>query len=138
WQMTPRTALSLTATYSVLRFTGASRSSNVIDSDTYGLQSYLSHVLTPRLTGTVGYYFTYLDFHFQGQGASTTQTSAPGASRTHIPTVGLSYRLTPTLTVSANGGPAITEVGGQTFLSPAGNASLVQVLKIGSASVQYN
>ena len=138
WQMTPRTALSLSASYNLLRFEGASSGSDITNSDTYGMQSYLSHVLTPRLTGTVGYYFTYLEFHVTGGAASATQTQAPGASRTHIPTVGLSYRLTPTLTVSANGGPAITEVGGQTFLSPAGNASLVQVLKIGSASVQYN
>src|SRR5207249_6187619 len=58
-------------------------------------------------------------------------------SRTHSPTLGFSYRLTPSLIGSANGGPAITEVGSETFVTPAVTASLVQTLRIGSASVQY-
>lgn len=120
WQMTPRDSLSLGATYGVLRFKGAG-----LDSNTYGLQSRLNHVLTPRLTSTIGYGFTYLDV--QGQENSTT----------HAPTLGVSYRLTPTLTGSVSGGPAITQLGGETFMSPGGTASLVQALRFGSASVQY-
>jgi len=58
-------SLSLGATYGVLRFKGAG-----LDSNTYGLQSRLNHVLTPRLTSTIGYGFTYLDV--QGQENSTT------------------------------------------------------------------
>ncbi len=73
----------------------------------------------------LGYGFTYLDL----------QGGEP--SRTHSPTLGFSYRLTPSLIGSANGGPAITEVGSETFVTPAVTASLVQTLRIGSASVQY-
>src|SRR5207253_248574 len=99
WQMTPQTSLNLSATYGVLRFKGTGSG---LDSDTYGLQSTLGHVLTPRLTGTIGYGFTYLDF----------QGGEP--SRTHSPTLGFSYRLTPSLIGSVSGGPAITEIGGET------------------------
>src|SRR2546422_7724122 len=132
YQMTPGTSLSLGATYGLLRFKGA-----VTDgagtagagpgsaSDTYGLQSSLAHELTPRLTGTIGYGFTYLTV--QGQENSTT----------HTPTLGGSYRLTSTLTGSVSGGPAITELGGETFVSPAATASLIQGLAFGSASARY-
>ena len=122
WQMAPRTSLSLGASSSGLRFEGAGSGR---DSDTYGLQSSLGHMLTPRLTGSIGYGFTYLNL--KGQDNSTTRT----------PTLGVSYRLTPTLTGSISGGPAITELGGDRFVSPAATASLVQVLGFGSASAQY-
>ena len=132
YQMTPGTSLSLGATYGLLRFKGAASDGGgtagggtARDSDTYGLQSSLAHVLTPRLTGTIGYGFTYLTV--QGQDNSTT----------HTPTLGGSYRLTPTLTGSVSGGPAITELGGETFVSPAATASLVQGLAFGSASARY-
>src|SRR2546427_1082659 len=132
YQMTPGTSLSLGATYGLLRFKGAvtdgagtAGAGTASDSDTYGLQSSLAHELTPRLTGTIGYGFTYLTV--QGQENSTT----------HTPTLGGSYRLTPTLTGSVSGGPAITELGGETFVSPAVTASLVQGLAFGSASARY-
>src|SRR2546427_9758846 len=137
YQMTPGTSLSLGATYGLLRFKGAvtdgagtagagtASAGTASDSDTYGVQSTLAHELTPRLTGTIGYGFTYLTV--QGQENSTT----------HPPTLGGSYRLTPTLTGSVSGGPAITELGGETFVSPAVTASLVQGLAFGSASARY-
>ena len=132
YQMTPGTSLSLGATYGLLRFKGAVTDGagtaggvTASDSDTYGVQSTLAHELTPRLTGTIGYGFTYLTV--QGQENSTT----------HTPTLGGSYRLTPTLTGSVSGGPAITELGGETFVSPAATASLVQGLAFGSASARY-
>ena len=127
YQMTPRTSLSLGATYGLLRFKGAATdgAATARDSDTYGLQSSLAHVLTPRLTGTIGYGFTYLNVQEEDN------------STTHTPTLGVSYRLTPTLTGSVNGGPAITELGGETFVSPAATASLVQGLAFGSASARY-
>jgi hypothetical protein len=120
WQMTPRNSLSLGATYLVQRF-----KEDGFDSDTYGLQSRLDHAFTLRLTGNIGYGFTYLDLQEQEN------------STTHTPTLGVSYRLTRTLSGSVNGGPAITRLGGETFTSPAGTASLVQDLRFGSASVQY-
>ncbi len=127
YQMTPGTSLSLGATYGLLRFKGAATdgAGTASDSDTYGLQSSLAHELTPRLTGTIGYGFTYLTE--QGQENSTT----------HTPTLGVTYRLTPMLTGSVSGGPAIIELGGETFVSPAATASLVQGLAFGSASARY-
>ena len=135
WQMTPLTSLNLGATYSILRFKGAGAegvgtgagtgTGSGMDSDTYGFSTTLGHVLTPRLTGLIGYGFTYLDVRGEE------------SSRTHTPTLGGSYRFTPSLTGTVSGGPAITELGRQTIMSPAGTASLVQLLRTGSASVQY-
>src|SRR5437667_9432878 len=115
--MTSRNALSVSATYSALRFEGHGTG---IDSDTYGLLSSLSHAFTPRLTGLLGYGFTYLDV--RGQGTSTT----------HTPTLGLRYQLTQTLTGTVTGGPAITASDGDTTVSPAGSESIVQKMHIGA------
>ena len=123
WQMTQATALNVVATHAVERFEGTGAG---FGSNTYGLQNTLGHVLTPRLTGTVGYGFTYLDL--LGQQNSTT----------HTPTLGVSYRLTPTLTATVNGGPAVTQIGGETFVSPAATVGLIQILRYGSASGQYS
>jgi len=123
WQMSPRDSLSLSPTYGVLRFEGAGGG---VDSDTLGFQSNLTHAFTPRFSGIIGYGFTYLDP--QGQ----------DVSKTHTPTLGFSYVLTPTLTATITGGASLTELGGDTFVSPAGTASLVQVLPFGSASLNYN
>src|SRR5437867_9293089 len=122
WQMTSRNALSVSATYTALRFEGQGAG---INSDTYGLLSSLSHAFTPRLTGLLGYGFTYVDVREQG------------TSTTHTPALGLSYRLTQTLLGTVSGGPAITEFAGETILSPAGTATLVQTLPFGSAGLQY-
>jgi hypothetical protein len=122
WQITPATALNVFATHAVQRFKGTGTG---IGSDTYGLQTTLGHVLTPRFTGTVGYGFTYLDLQEQQD------------STTHTPTLGVNYRLTPTLTGSLSGGPAITELGGQTTVSPAATVGLLQTLRYGQASAQY-
>src|SRR5256712_14164475 len=108
--MSPATPLTGGATYRVVRWEGAGEGNN---SDTYGFLSSLSHAVTPRLTGLLGYGFTYLNI--QRQGTSTT----------HTPTLGLSYQLTQTLTGTVAGGPAITESDGDTTGSPAGSASLV-------------
>lgn len=122
WQMTPQDSLNLSATHSVLRFIGAGAG---FDSDTYGLQSSLNHRFTPRLTGILGYGFAYVE------------TKELETSITHTPTLGFSYLLTPTLTGTVTGGPAITEIGGDTIMSPAGTASLVQALQFGSVGAQY-
>jgi len=123
WRVTPRTFLGLTGTYSVLRFEGAGSG---IGSDTYTVQTNLGHTLTPRLTGIVGYGFTYLDLHSRQENSTT-----------HTPTLGVIYRITPTLTGSVSGGPAITTLGGETFVTPAGTAILGQALRFGSVTAQY-
>jgi len=131
WQMTPRNSLSLSAIYGVLRFEGAGTG---VDSDTLGIQSTLTHAFTPRFSGIVAYGFTYLDPQGQKQG----QNQGQDVSKTHTATLGFSYVLTPTLTAIVTGGASLTELSGDTFVAPAGTASLVQVLPFGSASLQYN
>jgi len=124
WRITPGNTLSLSATYGVMRFEGAGTG---VDSDTYSFQSNLTHTFTPRFAGIIGFGFTCLDPQEQ-------QESKP---HTHTLTLGFSYLLTPTRTATISGGPAITELGGNTFVSPAGTAILVRVLPFGSASLQY-
>jgi hypothetical protein len=123
WQMTQRNSLTLGANFNALRFEGTGTGA---DSDTYGVNIGLTRVLTPRLSGNIGYSFTYLDDHTQ-QNSTTT----------HTPLVGLSYQLTPTLSAAASAGPSITDINGEIFISPAVNFSLVQALKYGSASLNY-
>ena len=122
WQMTATDWVTLGGTYSVLRFEGTGSG---VDSDTYAFLGNLTHAFTARLTGLLGYGFTYLDFEGQG------------ISRTHTPTLGFSYQLTQTLTGTVTGGPAVTLVAGETLVSPAANVSLVQTLPFGSVGVQY-
>jgi hypothetical protein len=127
WQMTPQTSLNLTGTFAVQRFLGTGTASTPgQDSNTYGAQATIAHTITPRLTGNVGYGFTYLDF--LGKQESST---------THTPTLGATYLLTPTLTASVSGGPAITEIGGQTLVGPAATARLVQMFKSGALSLDF-
>src|SRR5256885_1272272 len=112
WQMTPQTSLNLSGTFAVLRFLDTGTASTPgQDSNTYGVQTTIAHTITPRLTGTVGYGVTYLDFLGEQENSTT-----------HTPTLGASYLLTPTLTASVSGGPAITELGGQKLGGPAGAA----------------
>jgi len=138
WQMSAGNTLNLTASYSVLRFEGASRggasgasggtaasTGGGVGSDTYSLQSNLTHIFTPRFAGIIGYGFTYLDPQRQ-----ETSTS-------HTPTLGFNYQLTRTVSASVNGGAAVTELAGRTIVSPAGNATLTQNLGFGLASLQY-
>lgn len=127
WQITRPVSLNAAATYGVLRFPSSETTGTPgTDSDTYRLQTTLSDSLTRRLTATAGYGFAYFDFLGEDDNAMT-----------HMPTVGGSYQLTPTLTAFLTGGPAVTDVGGQTFISPNVIARLVQAWRIGSASVQY-
>ena len=123
WQITPQNTLNLGANYTVLRFLG---SGDGVDSDTYGFQSSITHAFTPRFGGILGYGFTYLDARGQE------------ASKTHTPSVGLTYQLTPTLSATVSGGPAVTEIGGETTITPAGMASIAQTFSFGSAGLQYS
>jgi hypothetical protein len=128
WQMTPQTSLNLAGTFAVQRFLDTGTASTPgVDSNTYGLQTTITHVLTRRLTGTVGYGFTYLDFLGEQENSTT-----------HTPTLGATYLLTPTLTASVSGGPAITELDGETLVSPAATARLVQVFQVGVLSLDYS
>src|SRR2546428_11795061 len=113
WQLAPQTRLDLGATYSLIRFDGQGAG---IESDTYGFMSNLSHGFTPRFNGMVGYNFTYIDLR-SGHG---------GNASVHNPTLGFTYRVTPTLTIGADGGPAFTHLAASDFITPAFHARLSQ------------
>ncbi len=123
WQATAQSLLSVNATYTALRFPGGGTG---LDSDTYQLQGTFAYTFTPRFTGTVGYRFTYLDLERSDN------------STTHTPTLGFIYRLTPTLTAALSGGPAITDIRGETFITPYIAASLTKQFQWVSATIQYN
>ena len=122
WQLAPQTRLDVGALYDILRFDGQGAG---IESDTYSVLTNLSHGFTPRFTGLIGYNFTYLDLR-SGHGDNST---------THNPTLGFSLRPTSTLTISADGGPAFTQLGDENFITPAFSAGLVQLLPFGTASL---
>jgi hypothetical protein len=124
WQVGPETRLDLGAIYSVLRFEGQGAG---IDSDTYGFTSNLSHAFTPRFIGMAGYNFTYLDLR-SGHGANAT---------THNPTLGFTFRVTPTLSINVDGGPAFTHLGDEDFITPALSAGFSQRLSFGNLSGYY-
>jgi opacity protein-like surface antigen len=121
WRLTASTSLTAGADYLADRFPGNSGA----ESDTYRGLIGLRHSFTERLTGTVGYRFTFIDLRNQDD------------STTHEPVIGLGYRFTPTLSAFASGGPAITLIGNETFVSPAGTAGIFQRFRFGSASLQY-
>src|SRR5215467_2249960 len=125
WNIGPQTRLDLGATYNIIRFEGTGSG---IESDTYGFMSNLSHNFTPRFTGMVGYNFTYIDLR-SGHGDNST---------THNPTVGFTYRLTPTLTMSIDGGPAFTSLGSEDFITPGVSAGVNWRLPFGDASAYYS
>jgi hypothetical protein len=77
------------------------------------------------LSGSIGYNFLYLDL-----------TGEPN-SATHNPTIGLGFQFTPSLSAAISGGPAITQIEDQTFISPAGNASITWRGRAGTLLVQY-
>src|SRR4029453_11457206 len=133
WQMTPANSLGFGVTYSVLRFLGGG---NATDSDTYGLNTSLSRAFTGRFSGNIGYGFTYL--HFPECVVVGQRCIDQPDSYSHIPTIGFTYQLTPTLSTAINGGAAVTQRGGRTDVSPAGSASLVQQFRFGFASLNYN
>jgi len=123
WQITSRSAIDTSIIYSARRFFGQGSG---FESDTYQFQGNYEYAFTQRLTGIAGYGFEYLKI--EGQEDSTT----------HTPIVGFGYRLTSAVSINITGGPAITEIGGNTFITPAGAASLTWRLRNGNLNIQYS
>jgi hypothetical protein len=122
WQITPRSALDASITYSTSLFFGTGAG---VDSDTYEARTRYDYSFTQRFSGNLGYDFTYI------------HTDGLDDSITHTPTVGFGYRLTQSLSVSVSGGPAVTIIGGETFVTPAGNISITQIFRGGTINLQY-
>jgi hypothetical protein len=119
----PRTTLDVSGTYELNRFPG---SGNGIDSDTYSFRTTVGYALTQRLSAQLGYDFTFL--RIQGAEDSTT----------HTPTLGVTYQVTRSFSAFVSGGPAITQVAGDTFVTPAGSIVLTQAWRFGTLSLQYS
>jgi len=100
------------------------QSTDLFDSDTYGVDAALDRVLTPRLTGTVAYEYKFFDI----QRLPNTVT--------HTPRVGGSYRFTDTITGTIMAGPTF-ESDGASHITPAVTAALRQRYSWGSAGLDY-
>ena len=123
YQLDPRTTLRGRGTWTAVRFDSA----NAIDSDTYAVEGFVDYAFTPRLTASAGYQFAYFAIDQFDD------------SVTHTPRVGLTYRFSPTLTGTINGGPSIlVPENGDTEVFPAITAALQQRFTWGSATVQYD
>lgn len=123
WQVTPLTALRGTASWAIQRFS----SEELRDSDVYRAEVVLERRLATRLTGSIGYDFGYFDIQ--------DETNVV----THTPRLGLIYRVTETLTGSVSAGPTFEIPDrGDSHITPAVRASLVQRTSWGSAGLDYN
>ncbi|HYE90107.1 MAG TPA: outer membrane beta-barrel protein, partial [Terriglobales bacterium] len=91
YQLSPRDTLRLRGTWTTQSYD----TPGALGSDTYALEGFWDHAYTSRLTVSGGYQFAYFDV--EGQ---------PGV-HTHTPRVGVSYRITETLTGSLSGGPTL-------------------------------
>jgi hypothetical protein len=97
YRFDPRTTLRGGASYTVQRY----EAGELEDSDVYRADVALDRVLSRFLTGTVAYEAAYFDIEFEPK------------TWTHTPRLGISYRLTETITVAVSGGP--------TFVLPEGD-----------------
>jgi hypothetical protein len=117
------TTLRTFASYTILRFDDE----RLFDSDTLRIDAYIDRMLTPRLTGSLGYEFAYFDIH------------RLGTATVHTPLAGLTYRFTETLTGTVSGGPSFVHDTGTNDdrVAPTVSASLVQRLAFGLAALVY-
>jgi hypothetical protein len=123
YAFTSQTSMNLGGTYQIQHYSG-----QAVDSDQYGFVGSVTHGFTQRFAGEATYRFTYL--RLQGQEDSLT----------HTPSIGFTYRLTPALTFSIDGGAAITKLSEEAdwHVSPAGFARLTYFLGFGTASLEYS
>ncbi len=123
WLITPVTSLSLSATYGFQEFQGQGSG---VNSNSYGFHATLEHSFTARFSTRLNYTFLYLDLENQQN------------STTHTPEIGVTYRFTPTLSATAQGGVAISEISNQTTYTPAGSVTLDYILSFGWAKLLYS
>src|SRR5262249_39723073 len=94
WKFDPRTTLRVSGNYTLERFDN----DELHDSDVYRADVVVERDLTRRITGLVGYNFSYFDIH------SAVNDPAIQAS-VHTPRIGAIARITDTLTMRVEGGP---------------------------------
>ncbi len=123
YQLTPLTHLRLRYSFSVLR----SDSPLAEESGTHEAGLVLHREFTPRTTGTLQYTFS----RFQVEGT--------GARDAHLPSVGLAYALSPTIRLSADGGPLLLErADGSTEITAGGSVNYAQEFEYGHLSLTYD
>jgi Putative MetA-pathway of phenol degradation len=113
YRLDPLTTLRAGASYQVQRY----QSSALEDSDIYRFDVALDRVLSRFLTGTVAYEAAYFDIEFEPK------------TWTHTPRLGVTYRVSETITVAVSGGPTFEIPEGNTRddrITPAVTASYEQ------------
>lgn len=123
YALTTLTTLRGSASWTVLRFDDEA----LQDSDVVRVDATVEHAFTRRVSGTAGYQFGFFDIEREEQ------------TLTHTPRLGLIVRATPTITLSASGGPSIEvrERGG-TRVVPAVSAAYRQRFAFGGVSLAYD
>jgi hypothetical protein len=125
YQATPTTALDLTASYTILRFT-EDVGDDAQDSDTYRAALGVERQFTRRFLARADMDVAYLDV--EDEPAVTTYT----------PRIGFEYQFTPTLRGALSGGPSLfVREGEENRITPAVRAVLDQAFKTGSLLVGY-
>lgn len=122
YNLTQLTTMRLIASYALERFSGG----GTADSDVYRIEANADHRFSPRLTGTAGYQFAYLDL------------SAQPNVKTHTPKIGATYLFSPTLTASVSAGPQFVDTNGTTSVNAFEHADVSQAFSFGSATASYD
>jgi hypothetical protein len=111
------------ASYTLQRFDAE----ELQDSDVYRADAAVDRAFSRFLTGSLGYQFAYFDIDFEPK------------TSTHTPRVGVSYRLTETITLALSGGPTFEfKEGGDDRVTPAVTASYSQRVFFGNVGVNFD
>jgi hypothetical protein len=111
------------ASYAVQRYSRR----ELDDSDVYHAFVFLDRTLTRYVRGSVGYDFGYFDIEHEDR------------VTTHTPKVGVSWQLTPTITLAVNGGPTFeVHDNGDSRVAPTVTATYEQTVKFGSVGLGFD
>ena len=127
YRLNPFTTVRGDASYTVQRYSSAA----LEDADIYTADVAVDRVLSPTLTGTLAYEVGYFDIEFEP------------ATWVHTPRLGVSYRLTETITLSLSGGPSFeipesNNLGRDSRVTPAITASYEQRTFFGSVRADFD
>jgi hypothetical protein len=123
WQFDRLTALRGGLGWTVERFDDR----DLQDSDVYRAETVLDRRLSPLLTASVGYEFAYFDIDREER------------TTVHTPRLGVAWEVTPTITLSLDGGPSFElKEDSSTRVTPAVTAGYRQRLPFGAWGVSYD
>lgn len=130
WTATPRTTVRFDGSWGIQRFERSGGGTLNEGSDIYRVSGGIDYAFTPRFTGTALYELGVIDV--KGGGPENE-----GVTITNSPRIGGSYRITETLTATANAGPVFVTDHTDTVAAGA-TATLTQRLAFGSVSIDYD